>query len=124
MATHAGAGRGIESPAISIQDFEMRASALAGKFETGIEGATYTSMDYAARLTEPSEDWTLSLYRGGGTFLRTNHPTLDICMSAGGSHIADDSAGRFDCGLNCEDSIDLTRAIMCERVCNTGGCRN
>ena len=67
--------------------------------------------------------WTLSLYRDGITVLRLRYESVESCMSAGKSYIIDQSASRFDCGLNCEDSIDLTKGIICEKVCNVGGCR-
>ncbi len=70
------------------------------------------------------EDWTLSLYRDGGTILRTSHTSLEMCLSAGGSYMADKTADGFDCGLNCENSTDLSRFIRCKRVCNTSGCRS
>ncbi len=66
------------------------------------------------------EDWTLSLHRDGETILRISHTSLEMCLSAGGSYVADKSATGFDCGLNCEDSTDLSRFIVCKRVCNTG----
>ncbi len=69
------------------------------------------------------EDWTLSLYRGGGTILRTSHTSLEMCLSAGGSYMADKTADGFYCGLNCEKSTDLSRFIGCKRVCNTSRCR-
>ena len=69
------------------------------------------------------EDWTLSLYRGSETILRAQRTSLEMCLSAGGSYIADKIADGFDCGLNCENWTDLSRLIRCKRVCNTSGCR-
>ena len=72
---------------------------------------------------EESQDWMLSLYRSGITLLRIDYDSLEACLSAGNSYMADQSADRFDCGLNCEDSIDLSQAVLCEQVCNSAGCR-
>ena len=69
------------------------------------------------------EDWTLSLYRRGETILRASRTSLEMCLSAGGSHMADKTADGFYCGLNCENSTDLSRFIRCKRVCNASGCR-
>lgn len=84
------------------------------------------SNDQEETVASPSneeESWTLSLYARGGTLFRLEYLSMEKCLSAGDSYIADESAERFDCGLNCEDSIDLTKAIRCERVCNSAGCR-
>lgn len=74
-------------------------------------------------MMNKKEDWTLSLYRDGTTLMRLEYQDLQACQSAGNSYLTDKSIDRFDCGLNCEKSIDLMRGIMCERVCNSGGCR-
>jgi len=49
-----------ESLSISIEDFQLTEPALAGAYETGINGATYTNVDFVSSLTAPSSDWTLS----------------------------------------------------------------
>ena len=73
------------------------------------------------------EDWTLSLYRDDETILRVQRTSLEMCLSAGGSYMADKTADGFNCGLNCdfncENWTDLSRFIRCERVCNTSRCR-
>ncbi len=90
-----------------------------------------------ARIVRPGgrvpaeEDWTLSLYRGGETILRVQRTSLEMCLSAGGSYMADKTADGFNCGLNCdfncdfncENWTDLSRFIRCERVCDTSRCR-
>ena len=48
-----------ESLSISIEDVQIREPELAGLFETGIDGVTYTNVDFVARLTAPFDDWTL-----------------------------------------------------------------
>lgn len=72
---------------------------------------------------EESQDWMLSLYQSGITLLRLDYDSLEACLSAGNSYKADQSIDRFDCGLNCENSVDLSQAILCKQVCNPGGCR-
>jgi len=66
------------------------------------------------------EDWTLSLYNNGITVLRLDYESKATCLSAGNSY---EKMDRFDCGLNCEDNIDLTQSVVCEEVCNNSGCR-
>ena len=72
---------------------------------------------------QKTENWTLSLYSNGITTLRLNFDSRKLCMSNGINYVEKKSADRFDCGLNCEDSIDLTRGILCEQVCDKNICR-
>ena len=69
------------------------------------------------------EGWTLSLHRDGETILRISHASLEMCLSAGGSYVADKTADGFYCGLNCEKMPDISRFIRCDMVCDTSGCR-
>ena len=81
------------------------------------------------RIVRPEEivpaekDWMLSLHRGGATILRILHTSLEICLSAGGSYVADKTADGFYCGFNCEKSPDLSRFMRCDMVCDTSRCR-
>lgn len=87
------------------------------------EQATQPQGATGAIGAEESQDWMLSLYRSGITLLRLDYNSLEACLSAGNSYMADESADRFDCGLNCDDSIDLSQGVRCEQVCNSAGCR-
>jgi transglutaminase-like putative cysteine protease len=49
----------VESLELSIQAFALRDSALAGLYETGVDGSVYTNVDYQCRLSAPSSDWKL-----------------------------------------------------------------
>ncbi len=69
------------------------------------------------------EDWTLSLYKGGAAIVRISHTSFEMCLSAGGSYVADKTADDFHCALNCETFRGLSRMIRCERVCDTSRCR-
>ena len=69
------------------------------------------------------EHWTLSLHRDGATILRISRSSLEICLSAGGTYVADKTADGFYCGFNCEKSPDLSRFMRCDMVCDTSRCR-
>ena len=74
-------------------------------------------------LEKPDKDWMLSLYHGGATVMRLDYISLESCREAGGVYLRDGTAEKFDCGLNCEDSTDLNQRILCEKVCDTIGCK-
>ena len=82
-----------ESLALSIQDFKLAESELAGMFETGIDGGTYTNVDYATRLSAPSEDWTLTdLSSPGEVTIRFAPPAeVGIAIHFVGFSVADGS---------------------------------
>lgn len=44
---------------ISITEFELSPSGLAGQYETGIDGNVYTNADYACRLPSPVATWEI-----------------------------------------------------------------
>ena len=88
-----------------------------------ILGKSFCPEQFDSERNVPKEDWTLSLYRDSGTILRSQKTSLEMCFSAGGSYMEDEAGDRFDCGLNCETTTDLSRSILCEKVCNAGGCR-
>ena len=69
------------------------------------------------------EDWTLSLHKDGATILRISHTSLEMCLSVGGTHVADKTADGFYCGLNCEKLPEISRIIWCDMVCDTSRCR-
>ena len=48
-----------ESLSISVEEAQYREVDLAGDFRTGIDGVTYTDVDYMARISAPEDDWDL-----------------------------------------------------------------
>jgi len=74
-------------------------------------------------IVPAEEDWTLSLHKGGATILRISHTSLEMCLSAGGSYVADKTTDGFYCGLNCEKLPAISRIIRCDMVCDTSRCR-
>ena len=72
-------------------------------------------------LEKPEKDWMLSLYHSGAVVMRLDYESLESGREAGGVYQRAGTAEKFDCGLNCEDSTDLTQGILCEKVCDTIG---
>lgn len=48
-----------ESLEIRVHDFTAREAPLAGQYATGIDGSTYTNVDFECRITAPQTDWQL-----------------------------------------------------------------
>lgn len=67
-----------ESLEIKVEDVKSRLSPLADKYTTGIEGRTYTNIDYACRISAPVESWTLEdSSKAGVTIIRFRIPDRD-----------------------------------------------
>ena len=48
-----------ESLDVAIEDFQVAAGSVDGRYKTGIEGRVYTNTDHACRLTAPSDAWSI-----------------------------------------------------------------
>ena len=67
-----------ESLEIEVEDVKARPAPLAERYATGIEGRTYTNVDYGCRLSAPVEGWTLEdASTAGATVIRFRIPERD-----------------------------------------------
>ena len=48
-----------ESLDVTIEDFQVAAGSVDGRYKTGVQGRVYTNADHACRLTAPSDDWSI-----------------------------------------------------------------
>ena len=48
-----------DSLAIRVQEYQLSDADLAGQYETGVDGSTYTNVDFECRVTAPQPEWVL-----------------------------------------------------------------
>ncbi len=66
-----------ESLDISIVDFELEPTSLAGRYQTGVKGNVYTNVDYTCRLTAPVNTWKIEDKSTAVLTIRFNIPDAE-----------------------------------------------